>query len=316
MSPSYISDASRISSAKELNFYDFFENDQMKEDTEKNSKIIRHKSMLTKKVSFSNSSINLSVHPFRQLIFSKKITDKAFMNYLLSLHQKLQFFTKNITFPESVFSNKKVLLPKMKNSNLKSLFLDLDETIVYVSNDLGGLKIELIDDNDEKYLVTNLFFFFSLIQFKKVVSPRPFLTDFLKKLKSYYEIFIFSSSKIEYTHSILDVFDPQQELIDGFLTINNCLVTSEGNILKPLTLIKNRDLKNMVMVTSSIECCYFNLENGIPIQPWNNIKEDQELKFLMNYLIDAANLSDLRDHNVRSLKLQKLMNISEHDLKK
>lgn len=147
------------------------------------------------------------------------------------------------------------------------------------------------------------------------MSPRPYLIDFLRKMKEFYEIFIFSSLKFDLTQSIIDVLDPKQELIDGFLTINNCLLTNEGNIIKPLALIKNRDLKNMVIVTSSIECCYLNLENGIPIKPWNNTNDDKELKFLMNYLTDAANIDDLREHNVRNLKLQKLISISEHDLK-
>lgn len=146
-------------SARELSLFDYFGNDQLKEAKEKNSKNILNASFFAKKVQFSNSPIkNLNVHPFRELIFSKKITDKAFINYLLFLHKKLQFFTKNFKFPEHVLSSKKVLLPKMKNPKLKSLFLDLDETLVYLNDELGELTLELIDDNDEKYLVTILFF--------------------------------------------------------------------------------------------------------------------------------------------------------------
>jgi hypothetical protein len=114
-----------------------------------------HSSPLGKKVQFSNSkTINLNIHPFRELLFSKKITQKAFISYLQELHSKLQIFRKKIEFSEAAFNSKKVMLPKMRNANLKSLFLDLDETIIYISNELGEIAIDN-PDTEEKSTVKN-----------------------------------------------------------------------------------------------------------------------------------------------------------------
>ncbi len=129
-------------------------------------------------------------------------------------------------------------------------------------------------------------------------------------------MFIYSSLDIGITQSIIDFLDPDQELIDGFLTIKNCLVNNDEYVIKPLKLIKNRELKNMVIVTSKIECCYFNLENAIPITPWKNNADDKELKFLVEFLLEAVRLDDLMEHNARKFKLQKLMNMLVNDLKK
>ena len=52
---------------------------------------------------------------------------------------------------------------------------------------------------------------------------------------------------------------------------------------KDLRII-NRELKDMILVDNSINCFYNQLENGIPILPFYNNKEDSELKDLLEYI--------------------------------
>ena len=249
-----------------------------------------------KRSSFCNCFANLKVHPFRSLIFSQNLSEKVFLSYLMSVYRQLQFFNQNIASVEIKASNINIVLPKLKSANLKTLFLDLNETIGYFSDP------EEFDSKDLKP--------------GDNANIRPYFMDFLQKLKPFYEIYTFSNLSADQTQSIFDSLDPNQEIINGFLTRDHCLITKDEITIKPLVLIKNREIEKMVIVTSSIQCCYFNLENGIPIKPWKNDQQDRELKYLANYLIEAYNEKDIRDYNIKTLKLKKLMSLTEDDIKK
>lgn len=214
----------------------------------------------------------------------------------MSVYRQLQFFNQNIASVEIKASNINIVLPKLKSANLKTLFLDLNETIGYFSDP------EEFDSKDLKP--------------GDNANIRPYFMDFLQKLKPFYEIYTFSNLSADQTQSIFDSLDPNQEIINGFLTRDHCLITKDEITIKPLVLIKNREIEKMVIVTSSIQCCYFNLENGIPIKPWKNDQQDRELKYLANYLIEAYNEKDIRDYNIKTLKLKKLMSLTEDDIKK
>lgn len=214
----------------------------------------------------------------------------------MSVYHQMQFFKQNLELAEIKASYISIALPKLKNANLKTLFLDLNETIGYFSD---AAELDL---NDLIATTTE--------------NIRPYLMDFLLKLKPYYEIYIYSSISSEETYSFFKSLDPKKEIIDGFLTIDHCLTTKDDIIIKPLNLIKNREIEKMAIVTSSIQSCYFNLENGIPIKPWRNDQQDRELKYLVNYLIEAYNAKDIREYNIKNLKLRKLMSLTEEDIKK
>ena len=61
--------------------------------------------------------------------------------------------------------------------------------------------------------------------------------------------------------------------------------TKNGFFIKDLRIIKNREMNNMVLVDNLSHSFGFQIDNGIPILEWHNDQKDQELKFLINYLV-------------------------------
>ena len=146
------------------------------------------------------------------------------------------------------------------------------------------------------------------------VNVRPFCLEVLEKLSQYYEIFIFTASSPNYANTMVNFLDPNSKFINGILTRNNCMETKNGFFIKDLRIIKNRDLKNVILVDNLAHSFGFQIDNGVPILEWHNDKKDQELKYLKDYLIEAAFVDDVREHNRRRLRLSELAELSPEEL--
>ena len=81
-----------------------------------------------------------------------------------------------------------------------------------------------------------------------------------------------------------------------------------GIYIKDLQIIKNREIKNMVIVDNNAHAFALNLDNGIPILEWKDDKNDKELKYLLNYLLELAVCDDVRTFNRKVLKLEEFSN--------
>lgn len=66
----------------------------------------------------------------------------------------------------------------------------------------------------------------------------------------------------------------------------------------------------MIIVDNLVHSFGLQLENGVPILEWNGEKEDKELNYLMDYLVEASYAEDLREFNAEHLKLKELANAS------
>ena len=69
----------------------------------------------------------------------------------------------------------------------------------------------------------------------------------------------------------------------------------------------------MVIVDNAVYSFGFQLDNGIPIIPFYNNKEDEELLHLMNYLNTLAYFEDLRLQNAKAFQLRELENADISD---
>lgn len=90
--------------------------------------------------------------------------------------------------------------------------------------------------------------------------------------------------------------------------------TKNGFFIKDLRVINNRDLKNMIIVDNLSHSFGFQIDNGIPILEFHNDRKDKELKYLMNYLLEAFNYDDVREFNKKQLKLQEFSGMRIEDL--
>lgn len=83
--------------------------------------------------------------------------------------------------------------------------------------------------------------------------------------------------------------------------------TKNGFFVKDLRIIKNRELKNMIIVDNLAHSFGFQMDNGIPILEWhNNKRKDSELKYLMEYLLEMLYADDVREFNRKRLRLNEL----------
>jgi CTD small phosphatase-like protein 2 len=77
--------------------------------------------------------------------------------------------------------------------------------------------------------------------------------------------------------------------------------TQKGYFIKDLRIIKNRELKDMVIVDNLVLNFGLQIDNGIPILEFTDNPNDQELKHLEGYLNDLVKAKDTRQHNIEQL---------------
>jgi len=93
---------------------------------------------------------------------------------------------------------------------------------------------------------------------------------------------------------------------------NSCIKTksdtSDDVYIKDLRIFKGFDLSKIVIIDNSILSFSFQLENGIPIFPFKDNKNDNEFPILVNYLNHLASVDDVRIENKKYLKLNHFLN--------
>lgn len=83
-------------------------------------------------------------------------------------------------------------------------------------------------------------------------------------------------------------------------------MTDEGYYVKDLRIFKNWPLSDIVIVDNSAYSFAFNIDNGIPIIPYYDDKQDEEMLHLMQYLISLAQGNDIREQNRSAFELYRL----------
>lgn len=122
-------------------------------------------------------------------------------------------------------------------------------------------------------------------------------------MTQFWDIYIFTASSSAYAEAIINFIDPHRKYISGILNRTNCMETKNGFYIKDLRIISDSDLKYTILVDNLAHSFGFQPDNGIPILEWHSDKQDGELKYLMNYLIQAAQSPDVREFNKQNLKL-------------
>lgn len=174
------------------------------------------------------------------------------------------------------------LPPKCPGAPHVTLVLDLDETLVHCSTD--GTEVKNPD-------------FVFHVEFQGTIytvnaRKRPGLDEFLEYVKTRFEVVIFTASQKVYADRLLDILDPDNEVIQHRIFRDDC-TNVEGNYLKDLSVL-GRDLATTLILDNSPQAFAFQLDNGIPILSWFENKSDREL-FKVIPLLDALNeMEDVR----------------------
>lgn len=99
-------------------------------------------------------------------------------------------------------------------------------------------------------------------------------------------------------------------IISHILDRTHCIETTGGFVIKDLRIIKNRELKDLIIVDNLVHSFGLQIDNGVPILEWDGDKQDKELLYLVDYLIEASRVEDIREFNAERLKLRELANAS------
>ncbi|CAJ1936963.1 unnamed protein product [Cylindrotheca closterium] len=172
------------------------------------------------------------------------------------------------------------LPPKAKNAPPISLVLDLDETLVHCT-------VEPVEDADLVFPVD-----FHGMTYQVHVRLRPYLFEFLEKIKDKYEVIVFTASQKVYANELLNLIDPEGKYIQHRMYRESCLAV-EGNFLKDLNVL-GRDLATCVLVDNSPHAFGYQVDNGIPIESWFDDPKDSELRKLERFLRTLHGVKDLR----------------------
>lgn len=132
----------------------------------------------------------------------------------------------------------------------------------------------------------------------------------LSQIMRYYNLIIFTASDQSYADSIINRIDPTKEYFKYRLYRQNCvkLTTENGTVyVKDLRIIRNVPLQNMVIIDNSVLSFAFQLDNGIPILPFYNNKDDAEMESLKNYLTKLAKCENLVASNGANFNLKVLL---------
>lgn len=184
----------------------------------------------------------------------------------------------------------------------KTLILDLDETLVYVSD----VKIEnsplkqipfeyyVLDENEnninQMINVENQ----TLEQANGYLIVRPGYNKFITEIKKYFdEIFIFTSSQYSYAEEIIKLID-KNKIISKIYSRKDCSFYNDI-FYKDLNKIK-KDLSRTIIVDNFPEAYLLQHFNGLPIPPFMGDPNDNELLKLIPILEQLSKVKDVRNY--------------------
>lgn len=159
------------------------------------------------------------------------------------------------------------------NPKKKLAVFDLDETLVHcLVKDIDKcdniLKITMPSSNQIATIGVNI---------------RPGWEDAIKRLSLTYNIVIYTASHKSYADAVLNFLDPNNIYFYNRLYRNNCIDIVYNNshvYIKDMTIFeKYFSLKDVVIIDNSVMAFAFDLNNGVPILPYYDAKQDIELMF-------------------------------------
>ena len=184
----------------------------------------------------------------------------------------------------------------INSGNKKLVIFDLDETLVHCQ----AKNIEECQFQICVNLPSNK-------KGKIGINIRPNWKNALNIIKEKYIIVVFTASHKTYADAVLDFMDPGRSFFPYRLYRNNCTsIKFEGKeiYIKDLSMFKNIDLKNIIIVDNSVVSFAYQLNNGMPILPYYDSNKDNELICLAYYLNGIFEYEDLREANKKFVKLE------------
>ena len=236
-----------------------------------NSKIINNNNNIY--ITKNNITDNENSNPNQ--IYYQYQTTSSFTNINKSINQ-----FRSLS-PQNNKNRYKYLLP-LKNSNKKTLVLDLDETLVHSCgvpfNCPSDFIIQIEQDNDIHDIH---------------VLVRPHVEEFLEKMSKRFELVIFTASISKYANPLLNIID-KMGFVPFRLFREHCTLINT-TFVKDLSLL-GRELKDIIILDNNPTAYSLNHYNGFPIKSWFDDKNDDELLKIIPILEFLSYVPDVRDY--------------------
>eukprot|EP00826_Nyctotherus_ovalis_P057436 TRINITY_DN7849_c0_g1_i2.p1 TRINITY_DN7849_c0_g1~~TRINITY_DN7849_c0_g1_i2.p1 ORF type:complete len:498 (-),score=152.55 TRINITY_DN7849_c0_g1_i2:110-1603(-) len=216
----------------------------------------------------------------------------ALKDHIVHTFESISLIKKLRPVPAYIIEKKK--LPADTWTSKKLLVFDLDETLVHCVTDnleKADNLITVILNKDD--------------QIKAGINIRPHAIECLKTLTEYYELIVFTASHPNYADVVIDLIDPDKKIFSKRLFRNSCIRTDINLFIKDLRIL-GKDLRSVIIVDNSIFSFAFQLDNGVPIIPFYDDKEDCIMPKIRDYLISLKDLEDIRAINTRTFSLTEL----------
>uniref|UniRef100_A0ACD5TK72 Uncharacterized protein n=1 Tax=Avena sativa TaxID=4498 RepID=A0ACD5TK72_AVESA len=174
-------------------------------------------------------------------------------------------------------------LPPPSDPGKKTLFLDLDETLIHSQTDPVPARY---DFTVRPVICGQAITFY--------VCKRPGVDDFLRAAAEAFEVVIFTAGLEQYASLVLDRLDPAGALIAHRLYRGACRDDGDGRLVKDLSAT-GRALSCAIIVDDNPNAYALQPENALPVAPFIDDADDQELQKVMGFLDAAAGFDDTRD---------------------
>ena len=216
--------------------------------------------------------------------FDNKIINNKNSNYFNNNSNNLnEYNSKYILNEQKYYENiliNEYYLPPIKPCYKYTLVLDLDETLVYFEKDNNLLNNDFTNN-------------------KKTIILRPGLLDFLNKMKTLYELVLFSFGTKEYVDNILNVIEKNERIFE-YVLYRQHATYENGDYVKNLALL-GRDLKRIIIVDDIPHVFKLQKSNGICIKAFygDTISDRNTLKLLGKILEKIRFEADENDGDLR-----------------
>lgn len=191
---------------------------------------------------------------------------------------------------------KKLEKPQRKgNDKKRTIFLDLDETLVHASMEPPvRVNVDFTVRIKIEGAVIPMF-----------VVKRPGVTEFLDKVGKNFRVAVFTAGLPEYASQVLDKLD-KNRVISQRLYRDSC-TEMNGRYAKDLSLFARTDLGSVLLVDDNPFSYLLQPDNGVHIKPFVDDLEDQELMKLAEFFDKCYQYEDLRDAASEFLSNKKLI---------
>ncbi|WVZ88517.1 hypothetical protein U9M48_035034 [Paspalum notatum var. saurae] len=174
-------------------------------------------------------------------------------------------------------------LPPQLSPGMRTLFLDLDETLVHSQTDPPPARF---DFTVRPVIGGRAVTFY--------VAKRPGVEAFLRAAAESFEVVVFTAGIQEYASLVLDHLDPDGKVFAHRLYRGACRDAGDGTLVKDLAAT-GRALDRAVIVDDNPDAYALQPENAVPVTPFVDDHNDLELQWVMAFLHVAAGYEDTRE---------------------